>query len=50
MNIGLFTDTYMPQINGVGSSVCTLARQLRLQGHTVYIFAPWSPDTQENEE
>lgn len=50
MNIGLFTDTYMPQINGVGSSVCTLARQLRLKGHTVYIFAPWSPDTQYTEE
>ena len=50
MNIGLFTDTFMPQINGVGSSVTTLARALRAKGHNVYIFAPWAPDTEQNEE
>ena len=50
MNIGLFTDTFMPQINGVGSSVTTLAKALRAKGHNVYIFAPWAPDTEQSEE
>lgn len=50
MNIGLFTDTFMPQINGVGSSVTTLAKELRSKGHNVYIFAPWAPNTVKNED
>ncbi|MGL4790679.1 MAG: glycosyltransferase family 4 protein [Anaerotignaceae bacterium] len=43
MNIGLFTDTYFPQINGVGTSTFTLARELRKLGHRVYIFTPSDP-------
>ncbi|MBE6008055.1 MAG: glycosyltransferase family 4 protein [Lachnospiraceae bacterium] len=50
MNIGLFTDTFMPQINGVGTSVTTLAKALRAKGHNVYIFAPWAPDTKQDED
>lgn len=50
MRIGLFTDTFMPQINGVGSSVTTLAKGLRAKGHEVYIFAPWAPDTVMDED
>ncbi len=50
MNIGLFTDTYFPQINGVGSSVHVLANSLRERGHTVYIFAPSSPNEDKTEE
>lgn len=38
MNIGIFTDTYLPQINGVVSSIVTLEEQLKKQGHNVYIF------------
>lgn len=38
MNIGIFTDTYSPQINGVVSSILTLEKELRKQGHHVYIF------------
>ena len=38
MNIGIFTDTYLPQINGVVSSIVTLEQQLIKQGHNVYIF------------
>lgn len=38
MNIGIFTDTYLPQINGVVSSIVTLEEQLIKQGHNVYIF------------
>lgn len=50
MNIGLFTDTYFPQINGVGTSVHTLADALEKRGHHVYIFTPSDPraDTHEN--
>lgn len=43
MNIGLFTDTYTPQINGVVSSIHTLSDELTALGHTVYIFAPYDP-------
>lgn len=51
MNIGLFTDTYFPQINGVGTSTYTLAKELRNLGHKVYIFTPTDPkNTMENEE
>lgn len=38
MNIGIFSDTYSPQVNGVVSSILTLEKQLREQGHHVYIF------------
>ncbi len=40
MKIGLFTDTYYPQLNGVTVSIDNFARELRRKGHTVYIFAP----------
>ncbi|MBO8434592.1 MAG: glycosyltransferase family 4 protein [Tyzzerella sp.] len=50
MNIGLFTDTYFPQINGVGTSVHTLAEGLRKRGHNVYIFTPSDPKITEDEK
>ena len=50
MNIGIFTDTYLPQINGVVSSIVTLERQLRKQGHQVYIFTVSHPKAPANEE
>lgn len=37
MNIGIFTDTYLPDINGVVTSVVTLKKTLEAKGHTVYI-------------
>lgn len=51
LNIGLFTDTYFPQINGVGTSVHTLYEQLTAMGHNVYIFTPSDPrrTSDENE-
>jgi Glycosyltransferase len=51
VNIGLFTDTYFPQINGVGTSTYTLAKELRSLGHNVYIFTPTDPkNVLENEQ
>lgn len=37
MRIGLFTDTYMPDINGVVVSIKTLKEALEDLGHTVYV-------------
>lgn len=37
MHIGLFTDAYVPSVNGVVTSVETLKKALEQKGHTVYI-------------
>ena len=44
MNIGLFTDTFFPQINGVATSVHILEKELATLGHNVYIFTTTSPN------
>lgn len=49
MNIGLFTDSYYPEINGVATSVLTLKIELELLGHTVYVFTTTSPGSPEHE-
>lgn len=38
MRIGLFTDTYVPQINGVSTSVDMLKKALEKLGNTVYVI------------
>ncbi len=38
MRIGLFTDTYPPEINGVANSTYILQRQLEAMGHDVYVI------------
>lgn len=43
MNIGLFTDTYYPQISGVSTSIKTLKDALEKQGHNVFIFTTTDP-------
>ena len=43
MNIGLFTDTFFPQINGVATSVQILEKELSALGHNVYIFTTTDP-------
>ena len=47
MNIGIFTDTYYPQINGVVTSTCMLKEQLEKRGHRVYIFTAADPNAKE---
>lgn len=49
MKIGIFTDTFTPQINGVTSILEELDRVLTRQGHEVYIFAPAYFRAQRNE-
>lgn len=43
MKIGIFTDTYYPEINGVANSTYELKKGLELLGHTVYIFTVSNP-------
>lgn len=43
MNIGIFTDTYFPQISGVATSIKTLKDDLERKGHSVYIFTTTDP-------
>ncbi len=45
MRIGLFTDSYWPEINGVATSVLTLFHQLTALGHEVHVFAPGTKST-----
>ena len=40
MKIGFFTDGYLPQLNGVATSVDAWTRGLEKLGHEVYIIAP----------
>jgi 1,2-diacylglycerol 3-alpha-glucosyltransferase len=47
MKIGLFTDGYLPQINGVATSVNIWARALQKRGHEVYIIAPAYPKVRD---
>ena len=42
MRIALFTDTYLPDINGVVSSIVTLQKELEKNGHTVFIVTTHS--------
>ncbi|MGL5979177.1 MAG: glycosyltransferase [Erysipelotrichaceae bacterium] len=38
MRIGIFTDTYLPDINGVVTSIVTLQHALEKEGHEVFVI------------
>jgi hypothetical protein len=40
MRIAYFTDTYVPNTDGVVTSIKLAAEYLRKNGHEVYIFCP----------
>ncbi len=44
MRIGLFSDTYPPQVNGVVTVVRTLKTELEKRGHAVFVFTVDHPD------
>lgn len=50
MNIGLFTDTYYPELNGVANSVYLLKQELEKKGHNVYVITTKTPDAPANEK
>ncbi|MFD1432213.1 glycosyltransferase family 4 protein [Lacticaseibacillus yichunensis] len=43
MNIGIFTDSYFPQVSGISTSIKTLKDELERRGNTVYIFTTTDP-------
>ena len=43
MVIGIFTDTFYPEISGVTTSVLLLKRELEKKGHSVYVFTCSNP-------
>lgn len=49
MNVGLFTETYYPEINGVATSVYMLKKELEKRGHNVYVFTTKTPGAPEHE-
>jgi len=50
MKIGIFSDTYLPQINGVTVSIVTLKAQLETMGHEVFIFTSTDPNAPKSEQ
>ena len=45
MRIGLVSDTYTPQVNGVTTVVCRIVSLLRAHGHEALVVAPQYPGT-----
>ncbi|MBU5486639.1 glycosyltransferase [Clostridium sp. MSJ-8] len=50
MNIGIFTDTYYPEVNGVANSTYQLKKSLEELGHIVYVFTVSNPNVIEYEK
>lgn len=49
MKIAFFADSYLPYLSGVTISASTLAKELKLLGHQVYVLAPDYPNAPKNE-
>ena len=50
MRIGLFTDTYFPQVSGVATSIRTLKTELEKLGHKVFIVTTTDKDVNRYED
>lgn len=50
MRIGIFTDTYLPDINGVVSSVELLRKELEKNGHDAYVICTYKGLTKIKKE
>jgi 1,2-diacylglycerol 3-alpha-glucosyltransferase len=50
MKIGFFADGYLPQKNGVATSVAEYAEALQKKGHTLTIIAPKYPGISDSEK
>lgn len=50
MRIGIFTDTYFPQVSGVATSIKVLKEQLEKLGHQVYIFTSTDPNVDKHKK
>ena len=49
LRIGLFTDTYAPQVNGVSISLQLIFEGLQKRGHQVTVFAPKFPGYKDDQ-
>lgn len=49
LRIGLFSDVYLPQINGVSISLQLISEGLKNRGHQVTIFAPKFPGFKDDQ-
>ncbi|MGX6978597.1 glycosyltransferase family 4 protein [Vagococcus elongatus] len=49
MRIGLFTDTYFPQVSGVATSIKTLKIELEKLGHEVIVFTTTDPQAKDED-
>src|SRR5437899_1526712 len=49
MNIGLFTDSYLPLQDGVATTVTSLAKEFEQKRHDVYIIAPNHPKAYDHD-
>ena len=50
MRIGIFTDSYFPQISGVATSIQSLTIELEKLGHQVFIFTTTDPHADVDHE
>ena len=50
MKIGLFSDTFYPEINGVATSILSLHQELSRRGHEVHVFAPKCRGWEDNQQ
>ena len=50
MRIGLFADVYIPNPNGLASSVFLLAQELNRLGEEAWVVAPWLKNAPAGEE
>lgn len=50
MKVGIFTDTYYPQVSGVATSILTLKEELEKDGHEVTIFTTTDPNAIKEEK
>ncbi|MFH1285931.1 MAG: glycosyltransferase [Candidatus Micrarchaeota archaeon] len=50
MKIAFFTETYLPNRDGVVSSIVSTRKELENSGNEVYVFAPSSPQSKENKD
>jgi len=49
MRIGIFTDTYSPDVNGVVAVIKMMTHELKKEGHEVYLFCPSHPGINDSD-
>ena len=47
MKIAFFTDSYLPNVDGVVTSICNYKKELEARGHKVYVFSPGTKQQKE---